>query len=114
MPEDYDKEEFARIKNAAAKIRSDSEALVVIGIGGSYLGARAAIEFVRSKNYNLLGFTFWYYYTDDEEFLKTMKNTGTPLYVHTVNEKEELKKYIDLGISGIYTDVTKKDDLYYD
>ena len=67
-----------------------------------------------SKNYNLLGFTFWYYYTDDEEFLKTMKNTGTPLYVHTVNEKEELKKYIDLGISGIYTDLTKKDDLYYD
>ena len=54
LPRDYDKEEFARIKAAAAKIRSDSEALVVIGIGGSYLGARAAIEFVRSKNYNLL------------------------------------------------------------
>ena len=54
LPADYDKEEFARIQSAAAKIRSDSDVLVVIGIGGSYLGARAAIEFVRSKNYNLL------------------------------------------------------------
>ncbi len=53
LPRDYDKEEFARIKKAAAKVISDSEALVVIGIGGSYLGARAAIEFVKSKNYNL-------------------------------------------------------------
>ena len=54
LPENYDKEEFARIKLAAKKIRSDSEALVVIGIGGSYLGARAAIEFCKSQNYNLV------------------------------------------------------------
>ena len=54
LPEDYDKDEFARIKLAAEKIRSDSKVLVVIGIGGSYLGARAAIEFVKSKNYNLV------------------------------------------------------------
>lgn len=54
LPEDYDKEEFGRIKKAAEKIRSDSKALVVIGIGGSYLGARAAIEFVKSKNYNIV------------------------------------------------------------
>ena len=54
LPENYDKEEFARIKLAAQKIRSDSEALVVIGIGGSYLGARAAIEFCKSQNYNLV------------------------------------------------------------
>lgn len=53
LPVDYDKEEFDRIKKAAEKIRSDSDALVVIGIGGSYLGARAAIEFCRSKNYNV-------------------------------------------------------------
>jgi glucose-6-phosphate isomerase len=46
LPVDYDKDEFARIKKAAAKISSDSEVLVVIGIGGSYLGARAAIEFL--------------------------------------------------------------------
>ena len=54
LPFDYDKTEFARIKNAAAKIRSDSKILVVIGIGGSYLGARAVLEFVKSKNYNLV------------------------------------------------------------
>lgn len=53
LPVDYDKEEFQRIKKSAAKIISDSEVLVVIGIGGSYLGARAAIEFVKSKNYNI-------------------------------------------------------------
>ena len=46
LPVDYDKEEFARIKKAAEKIRQDSEVLLVIGIGGSYLGARAAIEFL--------------------------------------------------------------------
>ncbi len=46
LPVDYDKEEFARIKAAAKKIQSDSEVLLVIGIGGSYLGARAAIEFL--------------------------------------------------------------------
>ncbi|MBE6753397.1 MAG: glucose-6-phosphate isomerase [Ruminococcaceae bacterium] len=53
LPTDYDKEEFARIKKAAEKIRSDSDVLIVIGIGGSYLGARAAIEFLTSPNYNL-------------------------------------------------------------
>ncbi len=52
LPVNYDKEEFARIKKAADKIRSDSEVLLVIGIGGSYLGARAAIEFLRHSFYN--------------------------------------------------------------
>ena len=52
LPIDYDKEEFARIKAAADKIKSDSEVLIVIGIGGSYLGARAAIEFLRHDFYN--------------------------------------------------------------
>ena len=55
LPVDYDKEEFARIKKAAAKIQSDSEVLLVIGIGGSYLGARAAIEFLRHSFYNVVG-----------------------------------------------------------
>ncbi|MBR4450502.1 MAG: glucose-6-phosphate isomerase [Clostridia bacterium] len=54
LPVNYDKEEFARIKKAADKIKSDSEVLVVLGIGGSYLGARAAIEFIKSNNYNLI------------------------------------------------------------
>lgn len=54
LPVDYDKEEFARIKKAAEKIKSDSEVLIVIGIGGSYLGARAAIEFLRHNFYNMV------------------------------------------------------------
>ena len=53
LPADYDKEEFARIQAAAAKIRADSQALVVIGIGGSYLGARAVVEALNSPNFNL-------------------------------------------------------------
>ena len=52
LPVDYDKDEFARIKKAADKIRNDSDVLLVIGIGGSYLGARAAIEFLRHSFYN--------------------------------------------------------------
>lgn len=52
LPEDYDKEEFARIKAAAAKIKANSDILIVIGIGGSYLGARAAIELLKSPLYN--------------------------------------------------------------
>ena len=54
LPVDYDKEEFARIKKAAEKIQNDSEVLLVIGIGGSYLGARAAIEFLRHGFYNMV------------------------------------------------------------
>ena len=54
LPINYDKEEFARIKKAAAKIQSDSEILIVIGIGGSYLGARAAIEALRHSFYNVI------------------------------------------------------------
>ncbi len=54
LPVNYDKEEFARIKQAAARIQNDSEVLVVIGIGGSYLGARAAIEFLRHSFYNVV------------------------------------------------------------
>ena len=53
LPRDYDKEEFARIKAAAQKIQQQSQVLVVIGIGGSYLGARAVIELLASPNYNL-------------------------------------------------------------
>ncbi len=54
LPENYDREEFARIKIAAEKIKQNSDILVVIGIGGSYLGARAAIEFCKSPLYNNL------------------------------------------------------------
>ncbi|MFL0167786.1 glucose-6-phosphate isomerase [Candidatus Clostridium helianthi] len=55
LPVNYDKEEFARIKKAAEKIKSDSDVLIVIGIGGSYLGARAAIEMLTNNFHNVLG-----------------------------------------------------------
>lgn len=53
LPRDYDREEYARILAAAKTIQADSKALVVIGIGGSYLGARGVIECLCSPNYNL-------------------------------------------------------------
>ena len=54
LPADYDKAEFERIKKAAKKIQDSCDVFIVIGIGGSYLGARAAIEYIKSPNYNLL------------------------------------------------------------
>ncbi len=54
LPTDYDKEEFARIKAAAKRIKENSEVFIVIGIGGSYLGARAAVDFLKSENYNAM------------------------------------------------------------
>ncbi len=54
LPTNYDKEEYTRIKKAAEKIKNDSDVLLVIGIGGSYLGARAAIEMLNHSFYNLL------------------------------------------------------------
>ncbi|WP_062233302.1 glucose-6-phosphate isomerase [Fictibacillus sp. FJAT-27399] len=54
LPTAYDKEEFARIQKSAEKIKSDSDVLIVIGIGGSYLGARAAIEMLNHSFYNML------------------------------------------------------------
>lgn len=54
LPVDYDKEEFSRIQKSAEKIKSDSDVLLVVGIGGSYLGARAALEFLQHSFYNAL------------------------------------------------------------
>jgi len=62
LPNDYDKEEFARIKTAAERIRSNSDALIVIGIGGSYLGARAAIEALSHTFHNQMGNTTQIYF----------------------------------------------------
>jgi len=61
LPKNYDKDEFERIKKAAAKIQSDSDVLIVIGIGGSYLGARAAIEFLTSPLANYTAKTQIFY-----------------------------------------------------
>ena len=54
LPETYDKEEYARVKKAAAKIQKSCDVFIVIGIGGSYLGSRAVIEFLKSPMYNNL------------------------------------------------------------
>lgn len=76
LPNDYDREEFARIKAAAERIQKNSEVLIVIGIGGSYLGARAAIEALRSSLYNSLKKE-----TPDIYFIG---NTISPTYLNDV------------------------------
>lgn len=77
LPTDYDKEEFARIKAAAKKIQSDSKVLVVIGIGGSYLGAKAAVDFLHSYYNNYLP-------DDQREFPQVLfaGNSISPAYVN--------------------------------
>lgn len=79
LPVEYDKEEFARIKKAAAKIQSDSQVLVVIGIGGSYLGARAVIEAVKGTLYN-----------------NTCKNTPQIYYVGNSISSSYLQDVLDI------------------
>ena len=76
LPADYDKDEFARIKAAAEKIKKNSEVLIVIGIGGSYLGARAAIEALRSSLYNSL--------KKDTPEIYFIGNTISPTYLNEV------------------------------
>ena len=76
LPVNYDKDEFARIKKAAEKIRSDSDVLVVIGIGGSYLGAKAAIDFLTGPFYN---------YTEKTQIIFAGNNIS-PNYLNSVLE----------------------------
>ena len=76
LPVDYDKEEFARIKAAAQKIREKADILIVIGIGGSYLGARAAIELLRSPYYNSL--------KKDTPDIYFVGNTISPTYLNEI------------------------------
>ncbi len=76
LPVDYDKEEFARIKAAARKIQEKADILIVIGIGGSYLGARAAIELLRSPYYNSL--------KKDTPDIYFVGNTISPTYLNEI------------------------------
>lgn len=76
LPNDYDREEFGRIRAAAEKIKRNSEVLIVIGIGGSYLGARAAIEALRSSLYNSL--------KKDTPDIYFIGNTISPTYLNDV------------------------------
>ncbi len=90
LPVNYDKEEFDRIKKAADKIKSDSKALVVIGIGGSYLGARAAIEFCTSQNYNLVS-----------KDTPNIYFSGNSISGNSLSELVDLVKDVDFSINVI-------------
>ncbi len=85
LPTNYDKEEFERIKKAAQKIKSDSDVLIVIGIGGSYLGARAAIEALRSTLYNSL--------KKDTPEIYFVGNSISPTYLNEVISLVEGKDF---------------------
>ncbi len=90
LPVNYDKEEFERIKKAAQKIKNDSKALVVIGIGGSYLGARAAIEFCTSQNYNLVS-----------KDTPNIYFSGNSISGNSLSELIELVRDVDFSINVI-------------
>ncbi len=76
LPVNYDKEEYARIKSAAKRIQGMCDVLIVIGIGGSYLGARAAIELIKSQNYNAL--------KKDTPDIYFVGNTISPTYLSEI------------------------------
>ncbi len=90
LPVNYDKEEFDRIKKAADKIKADSKALIVIGIGGSYLGARAAIEFCTSQNYNLI-----------KKDTPNIYFSGNSISGNSLSELVDMVKDIDFSINVI-------------
>ncbi len=82
LPANYDKEEFSRIQKAAEKIKADSDVLLVIGIGGSYLGARAAIEMLQHSFYN--------------ELPKEKRNTPQVIFVGNNISSTYMKDVMDL------------------
>ena len=90
LPRNYDKEEYARIKAAAERIQSDSQALVVIGIGGSYLGARGVIECLCSPNYNL-----------KKKSTPNIYFAGNGLSADALHELSELLEGVDFSVNVI-------------
>ncbi len=93
LPENYDKEEFRRIKKAALKIQSDSDVLIVIGIGGSYLGARAVIESLTNNFYNSL--------SDEKRKTPRILYAGNNLSPNYLNDLLELISGKDVSINVI-------------
>lgn len=93
LPVDYDKEEFKRIKEAAAKIQKDSDVLLVVGIGGSYLGARAAIEFLSHSFYNLL--------PKDKRKTPEIYFTGNSISSKYIKDLEDLLEGKDFSVNII-------------
>ncbi|WP_394218550.1 glucose-6-phosphate isomerase [Halobacillus trueperi] len=93
LPEDYDKEEFARIKKSAEKIKSDSDVLLVIGIGGSYLGARAALEMLNHSFYNEL--------SSDDRNTPQVFFVGNSISAPYINELFDVLKDKDVSVNVI-------------
>ncbi|MCA0984490.1 glucose-6-phosphate isomerase [Halobacillus yeomjeoni] len=93
LPEDYDQEEFSRIKKSAEKIKSDSDVLLVIGIGGSYLGARAALEMLNHSFYNEL--------SSDDRSTPQVFFVGNSISAPYMNELFDLLKDKDVSINVI-------------
>ncbi|KHE67268.1 glucose-6-phosphate isomerase [Halobacillus sp. BBL2006] len=93
LPEDYDKEEFARVQKSAEKIKSDSDVLLVIGIGGSYLGARAALEMLNHSFYNELA--------GDDRKTPQVFFVGNSISAPYLNELFDVLKGKDVSINVI-------------
>ncbi|WP_138420282.1 glucose-6-phosphate isomerase [Aquibacillus sediminis] len=93
LPENYDKEEFSRIQKSAEKIKSDSDVLLVIGIGGSYLGARAAIEMLNHSFYNQL--------TSEQRQTPQVIFVGNSISAPYMNDLFDLLKDKDVSINVI-------------
>ncbi|WP_163526718.1 glucose-6-phosphate isomerase [Halobacillus ihumii] len=93
LPVDYDKEEFSRIKKAAEKIKDDSDVLLVIGIGGSYLGARAALEMLNHSFYNEL--------SADQRTSPQVFFVGNSISAPYINELFDVLKDKDVSINVI-------------
>lgn len=93
LPKNYDRDEFARIKKAAEKIKSDSDVLIVIGIGGSYLGAKAAIDFLTHTFYNEL--------SDEERQTPKVYFAGNQISASYLKELIEVVKNKDISLNVI-------------
>ena len=101
LPVDYDKDEFARIKKAAAKIQSDSDVLLVVGIGGSYLGARAAIEFLSHSFYMRKKEEFYRFYRDKMLCLDAKPNAAHKKLAE-LEAAGKLKAVVTQNIDGLH------------
>ena len=129
LPFDYDKEEFARIKKAAEKIKSNSKALIVIGIGGSYLGARMAVEMLHSSfaNHNENGVQIYFagnsisssYLADLIEKVKDIDFDNNVVYVNVTKNRKPLLVPINQTMAHILNEYLKyrkyksKDDFLF-
>ena len=102
LPQDYDRDEFARIKASAAKIRSDSKVLVVIGIGGSYLGAKAAIEMLEKFLHAGFDCENAVKLINSSLLLRGEKDTFATLDICDIDFDSATMNFTKLGAAGAY------------